>query len=230
MIAAMFTGLVQAVGEVVEARQTGAGASLLIRPRAWDHRPAPGDSISVSGCCLTVAEVVPPGPGAAAPASHAAHADWRFDVVAQTLSKTTLGALGAGSLVNLEHAVRADSLMGGHFVQGHVDGVGRVTHVQNDPMGWRVRVQTPAELRRYLTPQGSIALEGVSLTIAQVTDDGFEVALIPTTLAKTTLGALRAGDQCNLEADVMAKMVVGWLEKHAGVVAPTLRVRATENP
>ena len=200
----MFTGLVQAVGVVVACQPTPGGVALVIDPRGWDHSPAPGDSICVSGCCLTVAEVSARG--------------WRFDVIAETLGKTTLGSLAAGGRVNLEHSLRADSLMGGHFVQGHVDGVGTVRRVQDDPSDWRVEIALPEGLRQYVTPKGSVTLEGVSLTIAAVTPEGFEVALIPTTLAKTTLEGLRAGHLCNVEADILAKTIVFWLRNYSGTL------------
>jgi len=203
----MFTGLVEAVGVVREARPVAAGMRLLVDPMGWDHRPDLGESIAVSGCCLTVAAAMGSGGGPMA-----------FDVVPETLAKTTLGGkVGVGSRVNLEHAATAATLMGGHFVQGHVDGVGVVERVERAGE-WRVRVRPPAELMPYVTPKGSVTIEGVSLTVAAVDPAGgwFEVALIPTTLDKTTLGDLKPGDGCNLEADVLAKTVVHYLRHYAG--------------
>lgn len=200
----MFTGLVQTRGEVVEvsaASGPGGGARLVVVARGWggegEHRPAHGDSIAVNGCCLTVA-----GAGAGS-----AGRGWlAFDVVPQTLSMTTLGGWGVGKVVNLEHAVTATTLLGGHLVQGHVDGVGEVVSVdQRD--GWRVRVAAPKGVASALVPQGSVAVDGVSLTIARVEGEEFEVALIPVTLQVTTLGELRAGSKVNVEADVIAKQV-----------------------
>ncbi|MCA3003862.1 MAG: riboflavin synthase [bacterium] len=208
----MFTGLVQAQGRVLETRPTPTGVRLLIgQPEAapgepWAHLPARGDSISVSGCCLTVANHPAPGE------------PWAFDAIPETLAKTTIGRLAAGDPVNLEHAVTASTLMGGHFVQGHVDGVGTVQRI-NTTDGWRVRILPPPDLALYLAPKGSVTVQGVSLTLAAVSEPAtantapteqpwFEVALIPVTLAKTTLGALRPGDGVNIEADMLAKTLV----------------------
>lgn len=196
----MFTGLVQSVATVTDTRSSAAGLSITIDPHPWTHLPVQGDSIAVSGVCLTVANDPAASPRA-----------WRFDAVPETLSKTTLASLRPGSRVNLEHALRASDFMGGHFVQGHVDGVARVARVQADPADWRVAFDVPEPLRIYLTPKGSIAIEGVSLTIAALTPTGLEVALIPTTLERTTLAALKPGDSVNVEADMMAKTIVGFL-------------------
>lgn len=199
----MFTGLVQAVGTVRRLEPSPAGVRLVVEPvgprGGWGYVPGLGESISVSGCCLTVAGV--------------SEGAWAFDVVRETLSKTTLGGLAAGSLVNLEHSVTPATLLGGHLVQGHVDGVGVVERVDRGA-DWRVRVRSPAGLMEYMTPKGSVAVEGVSLTLAavDVAAGWFEVALIPTTLEVTTLGGLRDGDRVNLEADAMAKTVVHWLK------------------
>lgn len=219
----MFTGLIQALGRVEQVEPSPRGVRLRIDPRGWAHHPGAGDSISVSGCCLTVAPWAGPagGPGArpdggaGAPPGGRAAGDGRglaFDVVPETLSKTTLGSLRPGTGVNLEHAVRADTLMGGHFVQGHVDGVGRVVKVQDDPADWRVEIEAPHEMSDWIVPKGSICVEGVSLTIAGVGARGrFGVALIPVTLERTTLGTLRVGDGVNLEGDIIAKTVVHYL-------------------
>ena len=196
----MFTRLVQGVGSVAESRRGAQGDRLVIEPGDWPAAGlAPGESISVSGVCLTLAAPVDERGGAA----------MTFDVVPETLSKTTLGRLGVGSRVNLERSLAAGDLLGGHFVQGHVDGVGTVEHVDAE---WRVRVRPPAELMAFMTPKGSVCVEGVSLTIASVDRDAFEVALIPTTLAKTTLGALKAGAEVNIETDILARTVVHYLK------------------
>lgn len=198
----MFTGLVQAVGKVVGVEDRGFGVRLVVDAARWDHRPDLGESICVSGVCLTVAE--PPDP---------AHpALLRFDVVRETLAKTTLGSLREGAGVNLERACRPNDLLGGHIVQGHVDGVATVTRVQANPADWRVRVEPPPALMEFAAPKGSICIDGVSLTIADLTPAHIEVALIPTTLEKTTLHALQEGDRVNLEMDAMAKQVVHWLK------------------
>jgi len=198
----MFTGLVQTIGVVVEASR-GSGLRLGITARDWAYQPAPGDSICVSGVCLTLAK--PLGTEVMA-----------FDVVEETLARTTLGALRTGSRVNLERALAVGDLLGGHMVQGHVDGVGLVERVQTGA-DYRLWVRPPAPLMECIVPKGSIALDGVSLTIAASDPDTglFEVALIPTTLAKTTLGQARAGDRCNLETDIMAKTVLHYLRHFA---------------
>lgn len=201
----MFTGLVQAVGVVDRTEPSPVGVRLSIDPRGWNYRPAPGDSIAVAGCCLTVA--VDPGSSAGRLV---------FDVVRETLAKTTLSDLAPGSSVNLEPSVTPATLLGGHLVQGHVDGVGGVETVRTGPEH-RVRIRPPGELMEYMTPKGSVCLDGVSLTLAAVypNDGAFEVALIPTTLARTTLGGLRPGGRCNIEADATAKTIVHWL-RHYG--------------
>lgn len=202
----MFTGLVQAVGTVAAVEPTARGVRLAVDFGGWGHRPGVGDSISVSGCCLTAAAV----DGARV----------SFDVIPETLSKTTLGGLKVGERVNLEHACRADALMGGHIVQGHVDGVGEVVKVEANPEDWRVVVRPPSDggFMEWVSPKGSVTIEGVSLTVAElsVARGEFGVALIPVTLEKTTLGLLRAGSKVNLEGDVIAKTVVHWMRHYSG--------------
>lgn len=193
----MFTGLVQAVGTLQGIEPRGPGLRVVVDVGAWDHSPAIGDSIAVDGCCLTVGE--------------ARGSSVAFDLVAETVSRTTMGSRRVGDRVNLEHAVRADTLMGGHFVQGHIDGVGEVVRVEAHTGDWRIEVRPPAWMMECMVPKGSVAIEGVSLTIARVGPDSFGVALIPTTLERTTLGELRAGGLVNLEADMVAKTVVHWM-------------------
>lgn len=204
----MFTGLVQSVGVVRAVEPAGVGASILVDAGVWAHRPAPGDSISVSGCCLTVAA-----------GSDLERGLLRFDAVSETLAKTTLGALRAGDRVNLEHSLRPETLLGGHLVQGHVDGVGVVEEVRDRASDWRLTVRPPEELMDYLAPKGSIAIDGVSLTIAALGADTLEIALIPTTLELTTLGALRAGARVNVEADMLGKHVVHALRRAGALPA-----------
>jgi riboflavin synthase alpha subunit len=199
----MFTGLVQDVGLVREASPSPAGRRMVIETRHWDRRPAAGDSVCVSGVCLTLLE--PGADGALA-----------FDVIGATLSCTTLGSLEAGSHVNIEGSLRAADEIGGHFVQGHIDGVGRVTRVQRDESDWRIAIEPPEWMMDLVVPKGSIAVDGVSLTIASINGGRFEIALIPTTLERTTLGALREGDLCNLEGDILAKTVARLLERRDG--------------
>lgn len=206
----MFTGLVEIVGRIERSDPTDAGRRFLVDVGGWQIRPEVGESISVDGCCLTLA--AEPGEN---------HGFWAFDVIPETLRRTTLGALHPGSRVNLERSATPQTLLGGHVVQGHVDGVGTVSRVEKGSE-WRVRIAPPAGLMVYLTPKGSITVQGVSLTVAGVepgdsTGSGgwFEVALIPTTLEKTTLGDLQEGDRVNLESDVLARTVVHYLRHYA---------------
>lgn len=215
---AMFTGIVQALGSVAAVEPRPSGARLVIAPRGWEHRPAVGESIAVNGCCLTLAEPTEGTEGRLA-----------FDVVHETLSRTTLGRLAPGSHVNLERSLAASDLLGGHMVQGHIEGVGTIERIQQEP-DWRVRIRPPAELMECIVPKGSVTVDGVSLTIAGVElppvgrpGGTFEVALIPTTLALTTLGPAREGDGVNLETDIMARTMVHWLRQYAGSLpAPRL--------
>ncbi len=213
----MFTGIVQAMGSVAQRDPTPFGVRLVIDRSGWTppggYVPAHGDSICVSGVCLTVVQ--------------AAATTLAFDVIAETLAKTTLGGLALGSRVNLEPPVTAHQPLGGHFMQGHVDGVGVIADVAASEQDVRLTVQPPADLMDYIVPKGSVAIDGVSLTIAAVSGDGFEVALIPTTLQLTTLGAAAPGGRVNLEADTIAKTVVNFLRRsqgqHAAVTMATLR-------
>lgn len=196
----MFTGLVQAVGSVADVQGTRTGTRLVVDLGAWAHRPGGGDSISVSGVCLTVA-----GQDGSCVA---------FDVVPETLAKTSLGRLKPGDRVNLEHCVTPTTLMGGHFVQGHVDGVGAVRAIKTEGE-WRVTIAIPADLMPFIAPKGSIALDGVSLTVAGIdaASRSIDVALIPTTLERTTLGAWKVGHVVNVETDMLAKTVVNYVRQ-----------------
>ncbi|MCW2684158.1 MAG: ribE [Blastococcus sp.] len=198
----MFTGIVEEVGTLVVREDAGDSAVLQIRAERVLEGVALGDSIAVNGVCLTVTGVEPDG----------AAGVWSTDVMAETLRRSSLGSATAGAPVNLERAVTAHTRLGGHLVQGHVDGVGQV--LQRTPgEHWEVvRIALPAELARYVVEKGSIAVDGVSLTVSAVTpaDDSepwFEVSLIPTTLRETTLGARVPGDPVNLEVDVIGKYV-----------------------
>jgi riboflavin synthase len=198
----VFTGLVREVGTVAAIERSEAGARLRVGAGLADELRE-GDSVAVAGACLTVA-------GRDAEAFEA-------DAINQTLSLTTLGALREGDPVNLEPALRAGDPLGGHLVQGHVDGVATVAGVREDGASRRVRVEVPAELRRYVAPHGSIALDGVSLTVAAVEDPALEVALIPETLSRTTLGRLEPGARVNVEVDLIARhlerLVQGFMER-----------------
>lgn len=210
----MFTGIIRLLGSVVASRPlpgSGGAVRLAIRPDApgFPIKPALGDSIAVDGCCLTVATT--PGPDGAL----------HFDVIPETLHKTTLGRLSDGARVHLEQAASASTLLDGHIVQGHVDGRAAVVSVVSQGE-WRLRLAPPATLMPFIVPKGSVTLAGVSLTVADVSpaEGWFEVALIPTTLDKTTLGTLGAGAHVNLECDAMAKTVVHWLTHFAGRTPP----------
>ena len=185
----MFTGLVREIGGVVAFD----GGRLTVAAPETARAVQLGDSVAIDGVCLTV--VARDG------------SSLSFDAVPETLARTSLGRLEPGGRVNLEPALRAGDALGGHHVQGHVDGVGTVRGVEPEGDGTRIAFDAPDEILRYVVEKGSIAVQGTSLTVAAVDDAGFEVALIPHTLAATTLGTLEAGDSVNLEADVLAKYV-----------------------
>ncbi|MEO1715838.1 MAG: riboflavin synthase [Planctomycetota bacterium] len=203
----MFTGLVQAKGRIAAISTAPTGSRLVVEA-PWDQRPDPGDSICVSGCCLTLAEPASHGDGVVRMA---------FDVVHESLAKTTLGRLEVGSGVNLETSCTPTTLLGGHIVQGHVEGVGEFERVQTGD-DWRIIIKPPSELMPCITPKGSITIDGVSLTVAEVDVNAgtFGVALIPTTLEATTLGDAKAGERCNLETDVLARTVIHYAKHYAG--------------
>lgn len=222
----MFTGLIEAIGTVQIALPNPHGLRLLVQPPEdhWDHQITAGESIAVAGVCLTARHhdhIVPHG----TPLPQ--NQPIAFDVIPETLQHTTLTNLQPGCKVNLERAVRADTLMGGHFVQGHVDGTGTVAGIHDTPADWRIRVALPASLMEAMVPKGSITIDGVSLTIAdiipplagnQAADDpepegAVEVALIPTTLQRTTLSLLRVGDRVNIEPDMLVKSVVATVKR-----------------
>jgi riboflavin synthase len=186
----VFTGIISEVGAVDALERTRAGARLRVRAELAGELPD-GGSVAVAGVCLTVA-----GSGDGA---------FEADVMNQTLSLTTLGELRDGGRVNLEPALRAGDPLGGHLVQGHVDGAGRVTSIADDGFARRLGVFVPGELRRYVAERGSIAIDGVSLTVAGIAPEGLEVSLIPETLERTTLGDLAEGDRVNLEVDLVAR-------------------------
>ena len=189
----MFTGIVRERGVVV-AREDVAGGLRLTIDAPLTAQPAElGDSVAVSGVCLTV--------------SGRDRNQLSFDVVPETVRRTTLGRLGDGAEVNVEPALRGADQVGGHFVQGHVDGVGRVRSAEPEGNGTRAWIDAPPDVLRYCVEKGSVAVEGVSLTVAALDESGFAVALVPHTLAATTLGGLRPGEEVNLEADVLAKYV-----------------------
>ena len=189
----MFTGIVEEVGRV----QAASGGRLVVTARTAGHDVRPGDSMAVDGVCLTAVDVE----------RGRDEVTLTFDLSPETLDRTALAAAGPGSDVNLERPVTLLTRLGGHLVQGHVDGVGVVTAVEEGEGATVVEIETPAELARYLVPKGSVAVAGVSLTVASVDGARFRVALVPYTLAATTLGRVRSGARLNLEVDVMAKYV-----------------------
>jgi riboflavin synthase len=188
----VFTGLIADVGTVESIERNGDGARLRIAT-SLAGEIAPGDSIAVSGVCLTATAV--DGAGFATEAMN------------QTLEVTALAGLRSGDRVNLEPAMRVSDRLGGHIVQGHVDGIGEVVSIEEDGFARRVRVALDARLLRYLVDKGSVALDGVSLTVAALEEDWIEVSLIPETLERTTLGGLQERDRVNLEMDVVARYV-----------------------
>ncbi|MFI6478016.1 riboflavin synthase [Nonomuraea sp. NPDC050663] len=189
----MFTGIVEEQGEVVALEQLGEAARLAVRGKIVTGDAGHGDSIAVNGVCLTVVTVE--------------GEVFTVDVMRETLERSSLGGLASGSKVNLERAVRADQRLGGHIMQGHVDGVGTILAREPGEHWDDVTVALPADLNRYVVEKGSIAVDGVSLTVTKVDATSFGISLIPTTLQLTNLGAKQPGEQVNLEVDVIAKYV-----------------------
>ncbi|MCW2494950.1 riboflavin synthase [Jatrophihabitans sp.] len=201
----MFTGIIEELGEVAVVQPRGDSAVLTLAAERIAEDLVHGASIAVNGVCLTVV-------------------GWRaaegrtqidFDVMAETLNRSVIGDLRPGSVVNLERAARVDARLDGHIVQGHVDGSGSVLSRTPGDAWESVRFALPPELARYVAEKGSVAVDGVSLTVSGVGDDWFEVGLIPETLRATTLGAKQPGDRVNLEVDVLAKYVERLLERGA---------------
>ena len=189
----MFTGIVRELGTLVSTDAVGAGRSLVVRAAETAAGASVGDSVAVSGCCLT--------------ATRLDGDRISFAAVPETIARTTLGRLQADDRVNVESAVRAGEPLGGHYVQGHVDGVGRVQSVEAEGDGLRVFVEAPDDVLRYCVEKGSVTVDGVSLTVAELADDAFAVALVPHTLEATTLSELAPGREVNIEVDVLAKYV-----------------------
>jgi riboflavin synthase len=189
----MFTGIVRERGRVlaVERGQNGQGVSLRIAAPATAAASRPGDSIAVAGCCLTATAVE--------------DGSLAFDAVPETVARSNLGRLAEGAEVNLEPALRVGEPLGGHFVQGHVDGLGRVRSVEPDGEAARLRLELEPELLRYCVEKGSLTVDGVALTVAALDDAGVEIALVPFTLQETTLSSLSPGEEVNVEVDLLAK-------------------------
>ncbi|MBZ5640370.1 MAG: riboflavin synthase [Acidobacteriia bacterium] len=187
----MFTGIVEAVGTVTAALRRAGSMRLTVESELPARGVRRGDSVSVDGVCLTASAI---------------EGDrLSFDVVAETVSRTTLGKARAGRRVNLERALLVGDRLGGHLVQGHVDGTSRVLRISRRGDDRRARLDLPGPLARFVAEKGSIAIQGVSLTVASVTSRSFEVALVPETISRTTLGALATGDEVHLEVDLLAR-------------------------
>ncbi len=194
----MFTGIVEERGSVLSVTDQGDAARLLIQGALVTSDAKPGDSISVNGVCLTVVDLL--------------DGTFSADVMQETLARSSLGSLGEGSPVNLERAARVDARLGGHIVQGHVDGTAVVISIEPARHWTVMSFAIPSSLSRYIVEKGSITVDGVSLTVVHVDDESFRVSLIPTTLEHTTLGTHEIGDIVNIEVDVLAKYVERLLE------------------
>lgn len=208
----MFTGLVQQVGTLAAKKARGDGKSLVIRHSTWDSPLVMGESIAVQGACLTVAAI--------------RTGEFACDVLSETLDKTTLGELPTGAKVNLERALRADERLGGHIVTGHIDGPGKVLALAQKGVDWILEVACDDELLAGIVPKGSVAIDGVSLTVADLRAKSFTVHLIPHTWSHTSLHALQVGRVVNLETDVIGKYVqryLGRMQGAKGVTMETLR-------
>jgi riboflavin synthase len=195
----VFTGIVREVGRVVAVEGDGGGVRLEVEAPETARGLGVGDSVAVNGCCLTAVAV---DDGRIA-----------FDAIPETLARTSLERLAPGSRVNIEPAVRAGEPLGGHYVQGHVDGRGNIRTVEREGDGRRLWVDVPGNLLRYVVEKGSVTVEGTSLTVADLDDEGFAVALVRHTLSETTLGELGPGDPVNVETDVLAKYVERLLHR-----------------
>jgi len=189
----MFTGIIEETGKILNLENRGDGARIKIAANIVTKGTLEGDSIAVNGVCLTALNTNSDG--------------FAADVSNETLNRSTLGNLNVGSKVNLERAATVSSRLGGHIVQGHVDARGQFLGAEQDGEFWTVRISYPKEIGQYLVYKGSISVEGISLTIADLSDDSFEIAVIPKTWEQTNLSTLKSGDEVNLEVDVIAKYV-----------------------
>lgn len=195
----MFSGIVDAVGRISSIRQNPGGQELCVRAPGYWNAVSAGESVAVDGVCLTVTRVE--------------QDEASFDVITETLRRSTLGDLRAGDGVNLQKSIRAGQTMDGHFVQGHVDAIARIGRVEQSAAEAKWWFAPDAEAMQYVIPKGSIAIDGISLTVVDVTDSSFSVALIPTTLQRTTLGMKRPGQKVNIETDIIARTVVHHLRR-----------------
>jgi len=211
----MFTGIIEELGKIASLEKRADGAKIKIEAKTVCKGTNEGDSIAVNGVCLTALEITPNS--------------FTADVSGETLDKSTLGNLKTGSKVNLERAVTPETRLGGHIVQGHVDARGKFIGAQQEGDFWTVKIGFPREIGQYLVYKGSVSVEGISLTIAELKDNHFEIAVIPKTWELTNLSSLKTGDAVNLEADVIAKYVERILlygktaEKSEGVTMEKLK-------
>jgi riboflavin synthase len=199
----MFTGIVEETGVVERVKPTDQAIELTLRPRLCARGLKVGDSLAVNGCCLTAVKV----------AGRGLKRSVRFDLLQETWRRTNLQFVKPGSLVNLERSLRADSRLGGHFVTGHIDGVGRIQRWERSGQDWVLDIAAPPEVMRYVVFKGSIAVDGISLTVAEVIKGGLRIWIIPHTWEVTALREREAGDAVNLEADLVGKYVEQMLGK-----------------
>jgi len=208
----MFTGIIQYRARVAEIRRVDFGIKMAVDTSGWSHKATHGESICVSGVCLTCTKGFDAETGGALSESNTGDL-LTFDIIAQTLRCTTLGDLKVGDPVNLEPCVTPESLMSGHIVQGHVDGVGTVEHRHDTPDEVRLTIRPPEDLLDYIVPKGSVTADGVSMTLAESHEKTFELALIPTTIDLTTLGLAQPDTRVNLEADIITKTIVHVMKR-----------------
>ncbi|MCZ7636444.1 MAG: riboflavin synthase [Verrucomicrobia bacterium] len=199
----MFTGIVEETGVVERIRPTRSAIELTVRPRLCAQGLKVGDSLAVNGCCLTAVQVT----------GRTSHKQVRFDLLQETWQRTNLQFVQPGSLVNLERSLRADSRLGGHFVTGHIDGVGRIRRWERSGTDWVLDIDAPPEVMRYVVFKGSIAVDGISLTVAETLPQGFRIWIIPHTWEVTALRERNVGDAVNLEADLIGKYVEQMLAR-----------------
>lgn len=198
----MFTGIIEHIGTIHALSESPSGVRVVIDPDGWSFAPSPGDSVAVNGCCLTLVDPIEQHDGR-----------FTFDAIPETIDKTTIGMLAQGDRVNLEAPLRMGDRLDGHTVQGHVDGRGIIDRVDSSD-GYRVRIKLSSHLMKFMIPKGSVTIDGISLTLAEVDtrNDTISVALIPETLERTTLSSKAEGDRVNIEADMMVKAIVHTLE------------------
>lgn len=197
----MFTGLVEEVGEVIKLQHGSNSAKITVKASKVLEQVKLGDSIAVNGVCLTVVWFI--------------KSQFAAEVMEETLRKTNLGSLAAGDLVNLERALSLGDRLGGHMVSGHIDGVGKIVGIKRVDIANVITVEAPQEVTDYLIPKGSVAIDGISLTVIDCQEEMFTVSIIPHTAAATTLGDKKTGDKVNLEADLIGKYVAKFLERQA---------------